>query len=152
MKIEIKKCELTKEHLNEILDIISKAFNCEVGVLPPPDFNNPTVPVIRNIDYYHQSIAAKVGIKPDSLKQIFKKFSDGYLNVLKEAFLMEIAKDMDADYPDHILQSPELWFVNPLRFTPYKITNREGVEDVYRTLPLFRSKEECQTAIKLIDE
>jgi hypothetical protein len=141
---------VTSNNLNDVLKTLSEAFGVEIGILPPPDFGHDVLATAHDFDYYHECVANKVGIKSSNLRNIFVKIAPHYIEGVKQFYYWEIALDMDNHYKDHILNSKELWMINPLRHTPYKIGDRENIKQMYKFIPLFRSKEECQKAIEIV--
>jgi hypothetical protein len=141
---------VTSNNLNDVLKTLSKAFGVEIGILPPPDFGHDDVAPTHDFDYYHECIANKVGIKSANLRNILCKIAPHYTEGVKQFYYWEIALDMDSHHLNHILDSEELWMINPLRNTPYKIGDRVNIVKMYKHIPLFRSQEDCQKAIEIV--
>ena len=67
--------------------------------------------------------------------------------------LREIAIDLDEIYPDHILESDELFAVSKINTNVIRISDKKRNEKLlHRKIALFRSKAEANYAIKLLED
>ena len=104
----------------------------------------------RDIKYYIKLLADKHGWKEDKMNGFLGKLYEINSGAVISIMLKEIAIELDKKYPDHIRFSPEIYAFN---ITCGKIVklNKDKIK-TFKFFAAFRTKEDAEFAIKVIDE
>lgn len=99
---------------------------------------------------YEFLVAKRLNLSEESLDLMLKHYPEFWLNMI----LMEIARDMDSNYPDYIGNCKGLYWINRSTFKPEYMPSWE-VQDCLsenytkNVIPLFRTREEAIAAVAI---
>lgn len=104
----------------------------------------------RDIKYYVKLLADKHGWKEDKMNGFLGKLYEISPGAVISIMLKEIAIELDKNYSDHIIFSPEIYAFNItcgkiVKLNKYKIRT-------FKFFAAFRTIEDAEFAIKVIDE
>ena len=104
----------------------------------------------RDIKYYVKLLADKHGWKEDKMNGFLGKVYEINPGAVISIMLKEIAIELDKKYPDHIRFSPEIYVFN---MNSGKIVQLDKANiKTFKFFAAFRTKEDAEFAIKVIDE
>ena len=104
----------------------------------------------RDIKYYVKLLADKHGWKEDKMNGFLGKVYEINPGAVISIILKEIAIELDKKYPDHIRFSPEIYIFSANRGRIVKL-NKDTIK-TFKFFAAFRTKEDAEFAIKVIDE
>ena len=97
---------------------------------------------------YEFAIAKRLNLSEENLDLIVQHYPEFWLNIV----LMEIARDMDDKYPDHIRDCENLYCINKVTFKPEYLPFAQDFLHYNYTknmTPMFRTIEEATAAIAI---
>ena len=104
----------------------------------------------KDAEYYLNKIFQKSSLNEENSME----FHFTLLNIcpasLYTMFLREIAINLDANYEDHISNSPDIYMVDIISMKVYNL--RKGCIKDYKNFAAFRSAREAQIALELLKE
>jgi hypothetical protein len=104
----------------------------------------------KDVEYYLRKICQKSSLNEENSMEFLFTLLNICPASLYTMFLREIAIDLDANYEDHISNSPDIYVVDIISMKVYNL--RKGCIKDYKNLAAFRSVREAQIALGLLEE
>jgi hypothetical protein len=149
MKVEILNCKSVEELINRVLKDAGMEKEYTLIKNEELDEPTPTTPP-SDLGYYLDRIAHNLKVKKHSLQELFKRMIDKYPEAVRHLFLMEMAKEFDNLYPDHISDSKHVWVVSLFGHKPRELNPKMFDASNIPYTPLFRTEKEAQFAADLL--
>ena len=103
--------------------------------------------VPKDIDYYNQNIAQKLGWKMEKVYNYLNSVDSILPAAAFSMVLREVAIELDKKYEDHIEKSPEIYVISMLDGRITKV-NKAHIKN-YRNFAAFRSISDAKIACKI---
>lgn len=104
----------------------------------------------KDVEYYLRKICQKSSLNEENSMEFLFTLLNICPASLYTMFLREIAIDLDANYEDHISNSPDIYMVDIISMKVYNL--RKGCIKDYKNFAAFRSVREAQIALGLLEE
>jgi hypothetical protein len=145
----MKVFKIEGNDVETIVEKLGEALGVKLCIYPDGDTLHERHSPATDIEHYHNIIASKLGVTPESLNRVFCKFAGTpYFFAIVQIYLKVISEEMENDYTKSIPDYENVWCINPYRMTVYSvILNSLPTED----LPaIFRTKEDAELALSIV--
>lgn len=134
--------EAVKEYLPK--DVVEEVNNIKTDDFPE-GFSSP-VPMC--VGYYIESLANKVGWKPEKMAGYLDSLSDINYSSVFFILLREIAIELDKQYKDHINNCEELFTISLMDGRIHKVP-RKYIKN-FRNFAAFRTEQDAKIACRIL--